>query len=214
MENRSTLYFCGLVAVVFLIAISCNNSNAQDKKRSGIRSIDFLNFTYDSSLCSKEYGADGIGRSVRLKKGEFKAHKGTDEEDYAYFGIVNDKVLYGDVTNDGNEEAIIHIACGMSRANFGLNEIFVYTLRNGIPFLLARITDNDIERDYKRYYRSSRDHLWPSVNSIKIEKGNLVIEKLSEGSHANPEHITKITYRWNGSAFQPVKKPERKKSAP
>lgn len=170
MGNRSALCFCGLVAVVFLITISYNSSDAQDKKRSGIRSIDFLNFTYDPSLCSQEYWADGDGRNVRLKKGEFKAQKSSDENVYAYLGIVNNKIFYGDLTNDGNEAAVVHIACGLSRANFGLNDIFIYALRNLIHFLLARITDNKIERDYKRYCRSSMDRIWTSVNGINVGK--------------------------------------------
>src|SRR5687767_6295279 len=79
---------------------------------SDIRQVDFLNFTYHSSLCSPKIG-HGIGETVRVRKGEFKNKD-------VYFGVVDNKIIYGDVTGDGREDAIVNVGCGENIANFGL----------------------------------------------------------------------------------------------
>lgn len=78
----------------------------EDEYPGSARQIDFLNFTYQSSLCAREFGRDGIAGTVEIHNGEFK-----NEE--AYFGVVEDKILYGDLTGDGRDEAIIHVGCGL-----------------------------------------------------------------------------------------------------
>src|SRR5687768_1757682 len=59
-----------------------------------IRQVDFLNFTYHSSLCSQEFGKEGIGKTVRVRKGEFKNRS-------VYFAVDDSRVIFGDVTGDG-----------------------------------------------------------------------------------------------------------------
>jgi hypothetical protein len=119
--------------------------------------------------------------------------------------------VYGDLTNDGEEEAIVHVGCGASIANFGLNEVFIFTMENGAPHLLARINDKRMERDYGKYYRSSGDILWSAIKSLQLENGQLVIEKYSEGPHCCPVHITKLRYHWDGKYLVLSEKPKREK---
>src|SRR5437868_4260007 len=110
-----------------------------------IRKVDFLNFTYPSSLCSQEYGRKGIGKIVGVRKGEFKNKS-------VYFAVADNKILYGDVTGDGREEAIVPVDCGAITANFSRSEIYIYTIKDGRPTLLAALSDKTLEQDYRRAY--------------------------------------------------------------
>ncbi|MFS8087082.1 MAG: hypothetical protein ACMG6H_15720, partial [Acidobacteriota bacterium] len=99
-----------------------------------IRKVDFRNFNYHSSLCSKEYGRKGIRPAVRVSNGEFKNRN-------VYFAVTDDKIIYADVTSDGREDAIVPVACGATGANFNLSEIYVYTIQDGRVTFLAGIDD-------------------------------------------------------------------------
>jgi hypothetical protein len=145
-----------VISCLMIILLYATSGGAQSKsKQSGstpgsatvsdIRQVDFLNFSYPSSLCSQEYGKQGIGKMVRVRKGEFKYKN-------VYFAVADHKVIYGDVTGDGQEEAIIPVDCGAVMANFSRSEIYIYTIKAGRRALLAEISDKDMERDYRRYY--------------------------------------------------------------
>ncbi len=186
-----------VVPLFFLIIVDVS---AQAKLRGGIRSVDFLNFTYQSPLCSREIS--GIGSTVRIRNGQF-------QNSDVYYGVINNKIIYGDVTGDNIEEAIVPIACGELAANFGLYEIFIYTMRNGRTTMLARMHDKNIEQDYGRYY--SRGELWAIINNgVKVTSGNLVVEKYAEGSHASPKYIVAFSYRLTGSNLTLTGKPQRR----
>ncbi len=96
----------------------------------GTTKVDFRNFTYHSSLCSQEFGKKGIGKTVRVRKGEFKNKN-------VYFAVKDNKVIYGDVTGDAREDAIVPIGCGAIMANFSLSEVYIYTIEDGRTTLLA-----------------------------------------------------------------------------
>jgi hypothetical protein len=165
-----------------------------------IRQVDFLNFTYHSSLCSKDIG-QGIGATVRVRKGEFK------NKDVSF--VVDKKIIYGDVTSDGREEAIVNIGCGENIANFSLSEVFIYTIQNGRATLLAEINDKDMQRDYSSYYRNGE--LWRIAdNGVKVRNGNLAIEKFAEGSMSVPDYIVTLEYRLNGVNLTLSGKPQRR----
>ncbi len=202
---------CVFCLAVILLCAAC--SSAQSRRRrprltprpntvTDIRQVDFLNFTYHSSLCSQEFQRDGIGKTVHVHNGEFKNKE-------VYFGVVDNKIIYGNITGDGSEEAIIEIGCGQHIANFGLSEIFIYTLQNGSAISLAELNDNDMKRDYQRYY--SDGTLWRIIdNGVTTRDGNLVIEMFAEGSHAIPQYIATFEYDWNNGMFILNKRPQRR----
>jgi hypothetical protein len=212
---KKQLYYFLSLSLVFFVLLIPVCSVAKDNNASSIRSINFLNFSYPSTLCHKEYGHDGIPNIVQVNGGQFESRRGNDENSgYAYFGVVNNKIIYGDLTGDGNEEAVVHTACGISIANFGLNEIFIYSYKSGKEFLISHITDRDMDRDYEKYYKSASDALWSAIYDVRIKNGTLQIKKNSEGPHCCPEHVTTLTYKWNGSSIVLSKKPERIKYIP
>lgn len=171
-----------------------------------IRKVDFLNFTYPSSLCSVEFGRQGIGKTVRVRGGEFKNKS-------VYFAVVEDKVIYGDVTGDGREEAIVPVDCGAVTANFSRSEIYIYTINDGHPTLVAEISDKDMEQDYRRSYPKAESYWGLTGEGFKINNGHLEIEVLADGSHAAPQYIVTLQYGLSGQSFSLVGKPQRRNSS-
>ncbi len=168
-----------------------------------IRKVDFLNFTYQSSLCSQEYGRKGIGKIVRVRNGEFKNKT-------VYFAVVNDKIIYADVTGDGREDAIVPIDCGAITANFSRSEVNIYTIKDGRATLLAGISDKDMERDYRANYSDAESYWGVNENGVKVKNRSLEIEALADGSHASPKYIVTLEYGLSGASFRLIGKPQRK----
>jgi hypothetical protein len=171
-----------------------------------IRKVDFLNFTYPSSLCAQEYGKKGIGKTVRVRKGEFKNKN-------VYFAVEEDKIIHGDVTGDGREEAIVPIDCGAITANFSRSEIYIYTIKDGRPTLVAAISDKDMERDYRRSYPDSESYWGVTGNDLKVRNGNLEIEVYADGPHASPKYMVTLEYGLSGASFGLIGKPQRRNSS-
>jgi hypothetical protein len=168
-----------------------------------IRKVDFLNFTYHSSLCSREYGRKGIGKKVGVRNGEFKNKD-------VYFAVADDKIIYADVTGDGREDAIVPVDCGAITANFGLSEVYVYTIKNGRATLLAGISDKDMERDYRRYYPDAESYWGVNEDGLKVKDGNLEVDVLADGPHASPKYIVTLEYRLSGETLGLIGKPPRR----
>jgi hypothetical protein len=170
-------------------------------RSSAIRRIDFLNFTYHPTYCNEVID---IGTTVRVRNGKFRS--GT-KDDGGLLKIYNPR--YGDLTSDGIEEAVIPGVCEPVPNNtLFVHEIFVYTMRNGAPLLLARITDQNLEEEYKRYYPDS-PYDGANVMDSKINKGSLIVPILVDGPLASPENIAWMQYRWNGKRFALAGRPKK-----
>lgn len=192
-----------------LILLLCAMSSMAQPKATvtDIRKVDFLNFTYRPSLCSQEYGRQGIGRIVNVREGEFKNKR-------VYFAITGDKIIYADLTGDGKEEAIVPVDCGAMGANFSRSEINIYTIQNGAAILLAATNDKNMERDYRANYRDADGYWGINENGIKVNNGNLQIEVLVDGPHAAPKYIATLEYRLIGKTLQINGKPARRPLPP
>jgi len=205
MKYKKALVSLVLSLILNSVAQAGASSQADNKDTadSAIHRIDFLNFTYHPSVCAKEFGKGGIGKTVRVRNGEFKNNE-------VYYGIVEDKVIYGDLTHDHSEEAVVHIGCGYFSANYGLSEIFVFATKVNEAILLASLNENDIKRDYQASYPEGIT--WRIIDEgVKVVKGNLVVNLYTEGAHCCPEYIATIRYRWNGTSLVRAGKIERKK---
>ena len=168
-----------------------------------IRKVDFLNFTYHSSLCSQEYGRKGLGKIVSVRNGEFKNKN-------IYFAVADNKIIYADVTGDGREEAIIPVDCGAITANFSLSEVYIYTIKDGRATLLAEISDKDLERDYRHDYPDAESYWGVNENGLKAKNRNLEIEVLADGPHASPKYIVTLEYGLSGETLRLIGKPQRR----
>ena len=168
-----------------------------------IRRADFLNFTYQSSLCSREYRRNGIGRVVRVRNGEFRNRN-------VYFAVEENKIIYADVTGDGREDAIVPVNCGAATANFSRSEVYIYTIQNGRAALLAGISDTEMERDYRRSYPDAASYWGINENGLRVRNGNLEIDVLADGSHAAPQYIVPLVYHLTGGTLSLVGSPQRR----
>jgi hypothetical protein len=164
-----------------------------------VRRVDFLNFTYNPSLCSKD--EFGIPKTVRVHNGEYKNKE-------SYFGVA---VIYGDVTGDGHDDAIVRGVCGTNASTYGVDEVFIYTLQNGRAALLAQTNGDDMTRDYVRYYPNGGTFtMWWGIRGVKVRNGNVEIEALVDGSHAAPQFIVTLEYRWDNGTFTLSGRPQRR----
>lgn len=192
-------------SVLFSVSALAEQKKKSTKSYADIHGVDFNNFTYSATGCT-EYGIGS--KPVKVKKGQFEKGKGANK---AYFGVVNNKALYGDLTNDGQDEAIIHTACGLTAGNGGSDELYVYTLNNGIPTLLAKLDYKGIEQAYSANFSGP---IWSIVNgSVKVADGILSFEFDAGLPHANPSHIVSFKYRIEGNQLVLSEKPVRQSSS-
>jgi hypothetical protein len=166
-----------------------------------IRRINFLDFTYQSSLCAEDFSVPGM---VKLRRGKFQ-----DKE--SYYRVISNKVVYGDVTADGRAEAVVPIICGAFAGNYNNSEIFIYTLQNGQAKLLAKLDTKSMEHDYLRYYPGGF-FVTMANNGVKVKNGYVVVEMLADGSNAAPEHIVTLNYKLRGASIALNGKPQRRRN--
>jgi hypothetical protein len=197
-----------MILCLMIVLLSAVSGVAQPGKKTpssntvtDIRKVDFLNFTYHSSLCSQEY--PGIGKIVPVRKGEFKNKN-------VYFSVANDRIIYADVTGDGSEDAIVPIDCGANAANFSRAEIYIYTVQSGRATLVAETNDKDLERDYRRSYPDAESYWGIAEKGLNAKSGNLEIEVLVDGPHASPKYVATLVYRLNGKTLSLNGKPQRR----
>ena len=201
------LIFCFVIALLCVTGIFAQSKRKKQpavaKPKTGIRSVDFRNFTYHPSVCNHDYQ---IGDSVDVRNGKFA-------NDDGQFYI--EKILYADLTGDGHEEAVVYTTCEPVPNNTAYGtEIFIYTLQNGRAALLAEITDENMRNDYWRYYPinyDTHDGQFGRVIDVKISQGTLKIEHYSDGPTCCPKHIATLRYHWNGQKFVLSRKPQRRK---
>jgi hypothetical protein len=179
------------VALIFSQAAFAQQSN------SSIRLIDFTNFTYPSGVVGKN-GGFKLSQGELLPKQRDKVGRPLD------MWLVLDTIVYGDVTGDGNEEAIINLGW-VTGGTATPNLIYIYTLRNKRLKLLWRFETGDrADGGYKNVY---------------AENGNLVIELLGkdkiigkdlyadDGVHLGDccaTLFTRTRYKWNGRRFRRI----------
>jgi hypothetical protein len=199
------LMMCLLIILPLVTSGAAQSRSGQPDSTTvtAIRKVDFLNFTYPSSLCSQEYGREGIGKTVRIRNGEFKTKN-------VYFAVVDKGIVYTDVTGDGREDAIVPVDCGAIMANFARSEVYIYTLQDGRATLLAEIDDKDLERDYRRHYPDAESYWGINEKSLKAKNGNLEVEVLADGPHASPRYLVTLEYRLRGKALGLTGKPQRR----
>jgi len=199
------LFICSMILMTVSAAVGQRRTAGTTQGAVGttIRQVDFLDFTYTTSLCTKDVG---IGPEVTVHNGEFKQGNDADE---AYFGVVDNKVVYGDLTGDGQEEAVVHTACGRTAWNYGLEEFFVYTRQNDSLRLVARVNQDQMVNDYQRNYPEGV--LWSTrFNGVRVRSGSLLIDWNADGAHCCPEHIVTMQYRLDGEQLMAIARPVRR----
>lgn len=167
------------------------------KPNSSIRKIDFKNFTYPWT----ENQADG---NFTLKKGK-KKRVGEDDTEATL-----QTIEFGDVTNDGEEEAMLSIY-PWSGGNCSCEMVFIYTLRNNKPKLLWSFDTWDrADGGFKRAYAENSELVIETFGENTFENGKwkFGFPKEKPTAYCCPTAYTKIRFKWNGEKFITDGKPE------
>jgi outer membrane protein OmpA-like peptidoglycan-associated protein len=157
-------------------------NNLDSKSESGIRRIDFKNYTYEYSESK-----------IKVRNGKWKGKYPGE-----YFNV--DKIVYGDVTGDGQEEAIvITSSSGGGSGNF--SGATVYSLKNN-RLITLYVYPGDGYGPYDGLPGGDRGN--GSINDVKIQNGELWLEKFAPSDLPNtPQYVAAYIdtyiFRWNGS---------------
>jgi hypothetical protein len=147
---------------------------------SGIRAVDFRNF---------QYRADFLKETVRVSNGEWKEVT-ADSSPGSWFQVV--KIVYGDLTGDGQEEAVVLTASG-GNFNFEMGQLFVFSMTPHGPTLLQSLSLSD---------SSKNDEIdWSRISDVRVTGGQLEISWLGGQCRACTDWTAKATFKWNGSRF-------------
>ena len=184
-------------------ALSGSEGNAAPTSNptSGIRGVDFLNYGYQTSVCSEEVG---LPQTVKVRDGKFK------DRDNNFFDIAKAGIVYGDVNEDGSEDAVVLIRCGSGAGTLRAFEVHAYSLQNGRAKLLARLDSAAVESDYRKSYPDGTI-FYAGETAPQIVDGHVTVEALSDGSFAGPENTATFDYQLSGGKFVLSGKPTRKK---
>jgi hypothetical protein len=156
---------------------------------SAIRKIDFKNFSYPQT---DEY------EKFKLKDGTKTPKKDED-------GAKLQNIEYGDVTNDGIEDAMIDISPLMT-GNCQCEMVFVYTIKNNKHKLLWNFDTWDrAEGGFKKAYAENGNLVVETFGDNKFEnnKWSFNLPKEGAGGLCCPTAFTKIVFKWNGEKFVP-----------
>lgn len=161
--------------------------------QQSIHQVDFAHFVYPLSGPLL-----GHNRLVWLdpsqSRREIRLVAGSDRHQ----GFKLDTVKYADLTGDGKDEAIVvlqYLSGGTQTSNY----VYVYTLENGHPKLLA--------------YCHTGDRAYSGLYGVYGSRGALVFELL-DPAHSSGDccssYVVVRRFRWQGGRFEPIGVPEHR----
>ncbi len=162
-----------------------------------IRQIDFKNFTYPklpTGKCSMN--------EVRLINGRYDAPADIAGKHPAVdcWSVEVGLITYGDVTGDGEEEAIIELyaEAGGTEAS---EDVFIYAMRGGNPVLLWKFETGDRAEGGPRRIAAENGELVVDLFGVGTAIGKKLYGTEDVGACC-PKHFTRTRYRWVGTQFQ------------
>jgi hypothetical protein len=188
---------CLILTALVLAVTSMSFAQSKTKvKANGIRSIDFFNYSYRTSVCTD------TPETVKLRNGKFKV-----DGDNVIVHINKGEVVYGDVNKDGKEDAVIQLRC-TTGTSFRSFEIQVFTFQTGRANLLAQFGMGEVSADYEKNYPDST--MCCAGGAPKIRNGHLIVEALTDGMFLNPDNTTTFNYKFSDGGFVLSGKPTKK----
>jgi len=162
---------------------------SSDSKKNQIRSVDFKNFVYD--WYSPEYRSSR-GERIILKDGSMDVKSSPGKEPRKFFLI---EVTYGDLTADGEEEAVVIvgvITSGTARHSL----VFVYGMSGEAPKRLFVYETGD------RWNYGYHDALIKD-NQLLIERYKPIITEYEGTKHDMSASNTYVRdyYKWDQTKF-------------
>lgn len=191
---RRLVIFALLVAATSSVASS--NQLRQKSANQNIRKFDLKSVAYrEAAKTLRQDWAEAV---------KFIKENGDDDWVQAkYIVDFEAKPTYGDITGDGSDEAAVNVQYNLKASNSTFTAVFVYTLKNGSPSLLARIKGGD------------RAH--GSIESVKIINGQLIVGRYrptADDCNACYGFIETTRYKWLGSRLVKAGVQVKKYAAP
>lgn len=176
-----------LTAIILTLMLS---AAAFAHKADSIRSIDFSNFTYP--------GSRALFPTPEYETTKFTLRQGKSGD--WRWGMTLWKVVYGDVTGDGIEEAIVILSVNTD-GSAAVNHVYIYTLNKQRPKFLWGF--------------ESGDRAWGGLRKVYAKDGGLVIELWGKGTRLGgdlvgseftglccPKSFTRSYYQWQDGSFR------------
>jgi hypothetical protein len=171
------------------------NVDPSPAPNSGIRSIDFANFTYPAKPVYSE-----ATKSFTLLNGKYRG-KGGDPVGLVY-------LAYGDATGDGEEEAMAVLSISVNGTAIPY-VVYVFTMKDSKPTLLWGFSSGDrADGGLRQVYAENTELIVELYGKGKFAGGDLYAEDGMTGGACCPTHFTRARYKWNGEAFQRMAKEE------
>lgn len=161
---------------------------ANSRELTDIKQVDFRNFAYRAdTACFDE------SRTINTQNGEYKEFGERANKLKFYLKINN--VVYGDLTGDGSDEAIVQVSCD---AGSYINEALIYTLRDNQPMLLTVL--------------DAGHRALGGIISLEVKNSLLLVKRYASATDAaTPKYVFSETLRWDGNQFVEAAKPIRER---
>src|SRR5262245_57610423 len=205
MLLSSAKVFARLIVVSVLLDATPISSAPQSAPNKTIRSVDFRNFSYPKT--KGLYLSHSRNLPFRLKGGslpETRDKQGFVDEMGVYLG----KVSYGDVTGDGQEEAIVVLSF-LTGGSSMLDCVYVYTWDQRRPKLIWAFDTGDRANGGLRLVKAENGRLLVELygNGKLIGKDLDAEDKTNQGACC-PIFFTRANYKWTGNVFRLASRPK------
>jgi hypothetical protein len=200
----SKVFACFIVVSIALGATPVSSAPQSPPKKS-IRAVDFRNFSFPET--EGLHIPHSRKRSFKLKDGslpETRDKRGFVDE----MGIDLSQVSYGDVTGDGQEEAILVLSI-LTGGSAMPNCVYIYTWDQRRPKLLWAFDTGDRADGGLRRVKAENGHLLVELygNGKTLGKDLYAEDKTNRGACC-PTLFTRARYKWTGKGFRLASKPE------
>jgi hypothetical protein len=181
------------IVLAAVLTLGCTRKDSEIK--TGIRAVDFANFTYFPSCNGNQSGPVKVkDRTIQNNKIVDGVNEPIDENLPNYFDL--GEPVYGDLDGDGKEEAVIQSECNMGgTANF--DEGYIFAMKDGTPVLVARVEGGDRGMG--------------GIANLKIVENRLVLTRNESSVNCCAEFTVTTSYRLKGNKLVVVGTPERRK---
>jgi len=204
LTSPSKVFVC-LAVVSIALGATPISSALQSAPNKTIRSVDFRNFSYPKT--NGLYLPHSRNLPFRLKGGS--APETRDKQGFVdEMGVYLSRVSYGDVTGDGQEEAIVVLSI-LTGGSAMPDCVYVYGWDQRRPKLLWAF--------------DTGDRTYGGLRRVKVENGYLLVELYGNGKIIGkdldaedktnrgaccPTLFTRAHYKWIGNGFRLASKPK------
>jgi hypothetical protein len=197
--------FACLTIVSVALGATPVSSAPQSAPKKTIRAVDFENFSFPETEGLQT--PHSRKRSFKLKDGslpETRDKRGFVDE----MGVDLSEVSYGDVTGDGQEEAIVVLSF-LTGGSSMLACVYVYAWDQRWPKLLWAFDTGDRAYGGLRRVKAENGYLLVELyGNGKILGKDLDAEDETNRGACCPTLFTRARYKWTGKGFRLASKPE------